>query len=65
MQRMAGGCSDNPLPSACSEVSLTDVEPMDRCEGDEMDGSVSRKTSVIWRSQLSSGLPDNPGEIES
>lgn len=62
MQRMAGECSDTPLPSACSEVSLTD---MDRCEGDEMDGSVSGKTSVMWGSQLSRGLPDNPREMES
>lgn len=24
------GCSDTPLPSACSEVSLIGVEPIDR-----------------------------------
>lgn len=65
MQRMAGECSDTPLPSACSEVSLTGMEPMDRCEVDEMDGSVSGETSVMWGSQLSRGLPDNPREMES
>lgn len=43
MQRMAGGCSDTPLPSACSEVSLTGMEPMDRCEGNEMDWKRKRK----------------------
>lgn len=37
-----------PPLSACLEVFLADVDPMDRCEDDGMNGNVSRSSSVMW-----------------